>query len=324
MIVVSGSLVAVALVLLVVGLKVSLGYIYASIGVSVLAFVVLGLAARQRRAAPATAVLATAAPDRALRQDAAWSELPEPADRDPAGYADPDPLGWQPPREVGLPGWRSGPEPEPPVEDDDDLLEDEDLLGGERYGGTVLVVPGRPRYHVPGCRYLQGKESADLDVLDAREEGFRPCGICRPDVVLAEELSEAELVAELGEQRRDVVHLEPGAAAYGDELDLLDLPVDDGPPGHPGLEHMRPAPVATKRRPASSRIVPEPGAEPVRRSADRPHAAAPPVEDVVLVPERGRYHRPTCRYARGVASAQRMGADAARAAGHQPCGICKP
>jgi hypothetical protein len=51
---------------------------------------------------------------------------------------------------------------------------------------------------------------------------------------------------------------------------------------------------------------------------------SPPVPDVVLVPERGRYHRPTCRYARGVTGALTVAPEAARAAGAEPCGICKP
>ncbi len=349
MIVVSGLLVALALVLLGIGLTVSLDYVYLSIGVSVLAFLVLGLVARQRRAAPtraadpapadpapaepATQALAPAAPG--------WQTGPGPTEPARAAIGEPRTTGRPTEPAPELPGWQFDADPEPSPEDDDDLLEDEDALGGGRYGGTVLVVPGRPRYHVVGCRYLLGRESADLDVLDAREEGFRPCGICRPDVVLAEELSEVELVSELRQQRREVVHLDPDAALVEDELDLLELP-DDGPFLRRSAP-ARPAAVATAG-PAAARAAARLGAEPLRRPgpdhggtamvgsgrvtpAPGTVRSAPvparPVEDVVLVPG-GRFHRPGCRYARDVASARPANADAARGAGQLACGICKP
>ena len=56
-------------------------------------------------------------------------------------------------------------------------------------GGLVLVVAGRPRYHVEGCRYLVGKDADTVDVNDAREDGFTACGVCRPDESLAAEIA---------------------------------------------------------------------------------------------------------------------------------------
>jgi hypothetical protein len=44
----------------------------------------------------------------------------------------------------------------------------------------VLVLVGRPRYHVPGCRFLDGRD--DIEVLrldDARAQGYTPCSVCR-------------------------------------------------------------------------------------------------------------------------------------------------
>lgn len=73
----------------------------------------------------------------------------------------------------------------PVVEADAPADEDEDADDELDYGGTVLVVAGRPRYHVDGCRYLAGKAAEEVDVLDAREEGFTACGVCRPDDALA-------------------------------------------------------------------------------------------------------------------------------------------
>jgi hypothetical protein len=48
----------------------------------------------------------------------------------------------------------------------------------------VLVVDGRPRYHVPGCVHLLSRETEPLPVGEAVELGFTPCGLCEPDSAL--------------------------------------------------------------------------------------------------------------------------------------------
>ncbi|WP_344473972.1 hypothetical protein [Nonomuraea monospora] len=48
----------------------------------------------------------------------------------------------------------------------------------------VLVIPGRKRYHVPGCRQLIGRDHEELTYEEAREEGFTPCTTCLPDAAL--------------------------------------------------------------------------------------------------------------------------------------------
>lgn len=48
----------------------------------------------------------------------------------------------------------------------------------------VLVVDGRPRYHLPGCVHLLGRESEPLPVSEALELGFTPCSLCEPDSAL--------------------------------------------------------------------------------------------------------------------------------------------
>jgi hypothetical protein len=48
----------------------------------------------------------------------------------------------------------------------------------------VLVVDGRPRYHLPGCVHLMGRESEPLPVGEAIELGFTPCSLCEPDSAL--------------------------------------------------------------------------------------------------------------------------------------------
>ncbi|MGS2640433.1 hypothetical protein [Streptosporangium sp. G12] len=44
----------------------------------------------------------------------------------------------------------------------------------------VLVIPGRKRYHVAGCRQLAGRDHEELTCEEAREEGFTPCTTCLP------------------------------------------------------------------------------------------------------------------------------------------------
>jgi len=48
----------------------------------------------------------------------------------------------------------------------------------------VLVVDGRPRYHLGGCRFLAGRSTVPLPLSTARRSGFTPCGLCRPDSTL--------------------------------------------------------------------------------------------------------------------------------------------
>ena len=52
----------------------------------------------------------------------------------------------------------------------------------------VLVVDGRPRYHLAGCVHLLGRgESEPLPVAEAVELGFTPCSLCEPDSALLAE-----------------------------------------------------------------------------------------------------------------------------------------
>ena len=69
--------------------------------------------------------------------------------------------------------------------------------------------------------------------------------------------------------------------------------------------------------------------EPQESSASPARPAVPSAEgglegrDVVADPDRKRYHRPECRFARA-SRAQPMSLDAARARRYDPCGVCKP
>jgi hypothetical protein len=53
-----------------------------------------------------------------------------------------------------------------------------------RMSTEVLVIDGRPRYHVAGCVHLLGRPFEPLPVGEAVDLGFTPCGLCEPDSAL--------------------------------------------------------------------------------------------------------------------------------------------
>jgi hypothetical protein len=79
----------------------------------------------------------------------------------------------------------TGPEPEPPVETPHPAV----AASAGATGAAVVVVSGRPRYHLSGCEYVAADQPAQpvisLSISEARELGFTPCGGCRPDQTLA-------------------------------------------------------------------------------------------------------------------------------------------
>ncbi|RZU52964.1 clumping factor A [Krasilnikovia cinnamomea] len=74
-------------------------------------------------------------------------------------------------------------EPDPDDPADEPLPQAEraaDAVRIARMDAEVLVVDGRPRYHVPDCPHLVGRLTEPLPVAEAVELGFTPCGLCRP------------------------------------------------------------------------------------------------------------------------------------------------
>jgi hypothetical protein len=55
-----------------------------------------------------------------------------------------------------------------------------DAVRVSRMTADVLVVDGRPRYHLADCPHLDGRDSEPLPVAEAVDLGFTPCGLCRP------------------------------------------------------------------------------------------------------------------------------------------------
>jgi hypothetical protein len=82
-------------------------------------------------------------------------------------------------------------EEDPPDEPAAQLVSPVDAAGVARLSTHVLVVDGRPRYHLAGCVHLLGRESERLPVSEAVELGFTPCGLCEPDSALLAEARRA-------------------------------------------------------------------------------------------------------------------------------------
>jgi hypothetical protein len=74
-------------------------------------------------------------------------------------------------------------EPDPDDPDDEPLpqaVRPADAVRVARLDSEVLVVDGRPRYHLADCPHLVGRLTEGLPVAEAVELGFSPCGLCRP------------------------------------------------------------------------------------------------------------------------------------------------
>jgi hypothetical protein len=197
----AGLLVLVGLGMFVAGLATgSTAFFWGCVAVCVVAAVLLVLARRsmtarpgERRetaeALPAAAVVAAAsAPARStpsapatasMPPAVATASMPSAADASAAAAGDVPPA--TPPAE--MPPASAPPEDgEPPVEE----VEVTDLLLVVDLTDEVLVVDEHPRYHLPGCRWLAGRETIPLPLDEARTDGFTPCGACAPDRNLAE------------------------------------------------------------------------------------------------------------------------------------------
>jgi hypothetical protein len=79
------------------------------------------------------------------------------------------------------------PEDEPPDEPTPQIVPPAVAARVARLDTEVQVVDGRPRYHVPGCVHLLGRDSEPIPVNEAIDLGFTPCGLCEPDNVLLAE-----------------------------------------------------------------------------------------------------------------------------------------
>ncbi|MBX6358421.1 MAG: hypothetical protein IRZ05_21540 [Micromonosporaceae bacterium] len=106
----------------------------------------------------------------------------------PAGLAPPQAeTAAQPPVDAGAPDGEIDDEDDPPDEPAPQQVSPADAGRVARMSTPVLVVDGRPRYHLSGCVHLLGRDSEPLPVAEAVELGFTPCSLCEPDTALLAE-----------------------------------------------------------------------------------------------------------------------------------------
>ncbi|MFC0528842.1 hypothetical protein [Phytohabitans kaempferiae] len=73
---------------------------------------------------------------------------------------------------------------DPPDEPAAQYISPADAARVARMTAEVLVIDGRPRYHLSGCVHLLGREKEPIPVGEAVELGFSPCSRCEPDSAL--------------------------------------------------------------------------------------------------------------------------------------------
>jgi hypothetical protein len=114
--------------------------------------------------------------------------LPTQAPYDPAEtYGGPRRTEWEAPAAAGA-GTPAGPvdtddefdDEDPPDEPPPQAVSAAETARVARLSTDVLVIDGRPRYHLPGCVHLLGRESEPLPASEAVELGFTPCSLCEP------------------------------------------------------------------------------------------------------------------------------------------------
>lgn len=76
---------------------------------------------------------------------------------------------------------------DPPGEPSAQMTSPADAARVASMATEVIVIDGRPRYHLSGCVHLLGRDSEPLPVGEALELGFTPCGLCEPDSALLAE-----------------------------------------------------------------------------------------------------------------------------------------
>jgi hypothetical protein len=186
--------------------------------------------------------------------------------------------------------------------------------------GEVSVVPGRPRYHTAACRFLSGRPDVQsMPVEEARTEGYTACGVCKPDAALAAAPEPAAEPAEpVADETSDDTMVDTGAAAMAEPADEpLTEPIA-APARKPAKRAA--ATKSTAGRTATATATPAKAAKPAAKKA----ATATGTGQVVVIPDRGKFHTETCRFVKDVPGTVNLTKAAAKRQGYTPCGVCKP
>lgn len=174
--------------------------------------------------------------------------------------------------------------------------------------GQVAVVPGRPRYHVEGCRFLAGRPDVEtVDVEQARSDGYTACGVCKPDAAL-----EAAATSPEPEPEPEEIVEEPVAEEPAEEA---------APAPAKRTAAKKTAAAATKPAKKTAAAAKATAAKP---AATKATAAKPAGSQVVVIPDRGKFHTETCRFVKDVPGTVTLTKATAKRQGYAPCGVCKP
>jgi hypothetical protein len=367
--VISGALVLVAAVLLVLGIISSITLVYAAIGLSIVSAVFLLVGVFQR---PAPGGEPRESESEGPRRQAARSA---PADE----HAEPDED--DEPEHIDLVN-ASGAGPARDSLESFDEYDDGDY-GSDEYGADeaaadyplektnadfevrsgatgadVLVISGRPRYHIGGCDYVEGNDDSEpLEINEARELGFTPCGACRPNETLARGAAAKERAP--SPRPTPAPAAGPPARTRTREPERVADPEPETTTFEPAPVTVAAAPVARppdagqnhkpQRQPvaqaAPAPLAPPPVAEPVPDPVEtapepapvaavaEPEAAAEPVapttgraarpRTVLAVAATKEYHRSDCELLIGAVAQEITRVNAIRQ-GYLACGVCKP
>jgi hypothetical protein len=133
-----------------------------------------GVAREESAGGAATEPVSVSVPAQTIRADAAGGRPPG---------STPEPAGTEP----GAAHDTAPPDAVPADEPAAQRVSTADAARVARLTTEVYVVDGRPRYHLPDCAHLIGRESEPLPVGEAVDLGFTPCGRCEPDSALLAE-----------------------------------------------------------------------------------------------------------------------------------------
>jgi hypothetical protein len=343
LIVISGALVLVAAVLLVLGIITSITLVYAAIGLSIVSAVFLLVGVFQR---PVPTGEPRESESDARRRQAVRREDGDSVDSpDRAGAISKEPV-------------TQAKEPEPEPLDDIHLVDDpsEPSEAAAEFplekanadfearsaatGADVLVISGRPRYHMGGCAYVDGNDDSEpLELNEARELGFTPCGSCRPNETLALSASGRESAPASPKPTPSpsapvLASFEPApvkvAAAAQAAATTSAVPVAPvAPVTEPQQNHVVASQPVAPAEPPAPAVAPEPPAPAV--APEPPEPPEPPVvsraaratRTVRAVASTKEYHRPDCEMLVG-AGAEEITKVAAIRQGFLACGVCKP
>jgi hypothetical protein len=302
LIVISGVLAIVALALLIAGLaSTGLTLVYISIAVSLVSAVFLGIGAYQRRGEEVATAPALPEPSFGGGDEVTRVVTPTAAATASAGSAR--------------------------------IYSEAPSSDGAADAPTVLVVPGRPRYHVEGCRYLVGKEAEERSVAEARNEGYTACGICRPDenlhVAAAQAVPELSLVGAGSDNGDEPEEVEPGAAEPAAPV-VRPTATKTVKKTTAKTSAKTTAKKATAKKTAATTTKAAPAkktatkAAPAKTTSAAKKSTATSTATVVVIPDRDKFHTASCRFVKGVRGTAKLPRAEARQQGYQACGVCKP